>query len=240
MIINDLFDLKVDLINNNNRPLVNKQITIKEAKCLYISITTIIRFLSVYFFIKNYFFIYIYGINFVLFLYTPYLKKMMLVKNLTCASVVASTIFMTSKSMMNNDINNIIINNINNFDSNVNLINITSRLLFLSSFYIELLLDIKDQKGDKENNIVTIPNYFGEKKTLNSLIIIFIVNLLYQSSVFYKYKKYKLLFGFVLSNSIFFNNLFKLRSNCATDAKILNAVKDTTISLVIFILTFTT
>jgi len=237
MVINDLFDLKVDLINNNNRPLVNKQITIKEAKCLYISITTIIRFISVCFFIKNYFFIYIYGINLVLFLYTPYLKKMMLVKNLTCASVVASTILLTSKSIMNNNMNNFIYSNSN---SNINLINIASRFLFLSSFYIELLLDIKDQKGDKENNIVTIPNYFGEKKTLNSLIIIFIVNLLYQSSVFYKYKKYKLLFGFVLSNSIFFNNLFKLRYNCATDAKILNAVKHTTISLVIFILTFTT
>jgi len=237
MVINDLFDLKVDLINNNNRPLVNKQITIKEAKCLYISITAIIRFLSIFFFIKNYFFIYIYAINIVLFLYTPYLKKIILVKNITCASVVASTILMTSKSMMNNNIN---INMINNFNLNINLINITSRFLFLSSFFIELLLDIRDQKGDKENNIVTIPNYFGEKKTLNSLIIIFIVNLLYQSSVFYKYKKYKLLFGFVLSNSIFFNNLFKLRYNCATDAKILNAVKQTTISLLIFILTFTT
>jgi len=243
MVINDLFDLKVDLINNNNRPLVNKQITIKEARCLYISIIVIIRFLSICFFLKNMFFINIYGINLVLFLYTPYLKKIMLVKNITCASIVASTILMTSKSILNNNmiINTInSIDNINNFDPNINLINITSRFLFLSSFYIELLLDIKDQKGDKENNIVTIPNYFGEKKTLNSLIIIFIVNLLYQSSVFYKYKKYKLLFGFVLSNSIFFNNLFKLRYNCATDAKILNAVKHTTISLVIFILTFTT
>ena len=236
MVINDLFDLKVDLINSNNRPLVNKQITIKEAKCLYISITTFIRFLSVCFFIKNYFFIYIYGINLVLFLYTPYLKKMMLVKNLTCASVVASTILITSKSIMNNNMNNFIYSHSN---SNINLINIASRFLFLSSFYIELLLDIKDKKGDKENNIVTIPNYFGEKKTLNSLIIIFILNLLYQSSIFCKYKKYKLLIGFTLSNSIFLNNLFTLRNKCLSDEKILNAVKHTTISLLIFIITIT-
>jgi 4-hydroxybenzoate polyprenyltransferase len=236
MVINDLFDLKVDLINNNNRPLVNKQITIKEAKCLYISITTIIRFLSVCFFIKNYFFIYIYGINFLLFLYTPFLKKILLVKNLTCSSVVASTILMTSKSIVNNDTNNFIFSTIN---SNVNLINITSRFLFLSSFYIELLLDIKDQKGDEESNIITIPNYFGEKKTLNSLIIIFILNLLYQTNIFYKYKKYKLLIGFILSNSIFLNNLFTLRNKCVSDEKILDAVKHTTISLLIFIITIT-
>jgi len=239
MVINDLFDLKVDLINNNNRPLVNKQITIKEARCLYISIITIIRFLSIVFFIKNFFFIYIYGINFLLFLYTPYLKKMVLFKNLTCASVVASTILMTSKSILNNNNNNMNIFIYSSINSNVNLINITSRFLFLSSFYIELLLDIKDQKGDKENNIITIPNYFGEKKTLNSLIIIFILNLLYQTNIFYKYKKYKLLIGFILSNSIFLNNLFTLRNKCVSDEKILDAVKQTTISLIVFIISIT-
>ena len=75
MVINDLFDLKVDLINSNNRPLVKKQITIKEAQCLYISILIMIKMLTLYFFSNNYFYIYIYGINFLLFLYTPYLKN---------------------------------------------------------------------------------------------------------------------------------------------------------------------
>lgn len=229
MIINDLFDLKVDLINSNNRPLVKKQITIKEAQCLYISILIMIKMLSLYFFSNNYFYKYIYGINFLLFLYTPYLKKLLFIKNITCSSVVSSTILMTYKSLIQNENLNI--------NPNINLINITSRFLFLSSFYIELLLDIKDQKGDKENNIVTIPIYFGEKKTLNSLIIIFIGNFLYQSSVFYKYKNYKLLLGFVLSNSIFLNSLFKLRFKSITDEKIYNVLKNTTISLLIFIIT---
>ena len=190
-----------------------------------------IKILSVYFFSNNYFYLYIYGINFLLFLYTPYLKKLLFIKNITCSSVVGSTILMTYKSLIQNENLNI--------NPNINLINITSRFLFLSSFFIELLLDIKDQKGDKENNIVTIPIYFGEKKTLNSLIIIFIGNFLYQSSVFYKYKKYKLLIGFILSNSIFLNNLFTLRNKCVSDEKILDAVKHTTISLLIFIITIT-
>lgn len=235
MVVNDIFDLKVDLINSNNRPLVNKQITIKEAKCIYVTITIIIKFLSILFFYKNYFFLYIYGINMVLFLYTPYLKKILLVKNITCSSVVGSTILMTSKSMINNNLN-INMNQIMN--QNINLINITSRFLFLSSLYIELLLDIKDIKGDKENNIITIPNYFGEKKTLVSLMVIFISNLLYQTVIFHKHKKYRLLIGFTLSNIIFLNNLFRLHK-WSYDEKILNCVKHTTISLLIFILTIT-
>jgi 4-hydroxybenzoate polyprenyltransferase len=228
MVINDLFDLKVDLINNNDRPLVTKQITIKEAKCLYISITTFIRLLSVGFFYKNYFFIYIYGINVVLFLYTPFLKKILLLKNITCAFVVSSTILMTSKSIFPNITSNI--------NSDINIINITSRILFLSSLYIELLLDVKDIKGDKENNIITAPNFFGVRKTLDALIFIFICNLLYHSNIFYKYKKYKLLSGFIISNLIFLKNLIRLQYSRITDEKILSSVKQTTFSLIIFII----
>ena len=228
MVINDLFDLKIDLINNNNRPLVNKQISIKEAQCLYITLNTLIFFLSIVNFYKNNFYIYICGINIILFLYTPFLKKIMLVKNITCASVVSSTIMLTSKSVMSNP--NVIINN------NMNLIHTTSIFLFLSSLYIELLLDVKDIHGDKENNIITIPNHFGAKKTLQFLTVIFITNLLYYSNYLYNNNKYRLLFGFVTSNMIFLKNLMHLQLHNHSNEKILTAVKDTTSSLIIFII----
>ena len=153
----------------------------------------------------------------------------MFIKNITCSSVVGSTILMTSKSLIQT-------NNLN-IHPNINLINITSRFLFLSSLFIELLLDIKDIKGDRENNILTIPIYIGHKKTLELLIIIFISNLLYQSCILWKYKKYKLLFGFILSKSIFLNGLFKLRYKSINDEKIYSVLKYTTISLLIFIMT---
>ena len=227
MVINDLFDLKIDLINNNNRPLVNKKISIKEAQCLYITLNTLISFLSITIFYKNNFFIYIHCINLILFLYTPFLKKMMLIKNITCASVVSSTIMLTSKSVMNNP--NSIINN------NMNLIQFTSNFLFLSSLYIEILLDVKDIHGDKENNIITIPNYFGAKKTLHFLTVTFITNLFYYSNYLYNNNKYPLLFGFVTSNIFFFKNLMHLQLHNHSRDKILQAVKDTTTSLIIFI-----
>lgn len=229
MVINDLFDLKIDLINNNNRPLVNKQISIREAQCLYITVNIVIFLLSIINFYKNNFYIYIYGINFILFLYTPFLKKIILIKNITCSSVVSSTVLLTYKSISNNPIS--IITN------NINLIHFTSNFLFLSSFYIELLLDIKDIHGDKENNIITIPNHFGAKKTLQFLTVTFITNLIYYSNYLYNNQKYTLLLGFVLSNINFIKNLIYLQLHSHSNEKILKAVKDTTTSLIIFIIT---
>ena len=104
MVINDLFDLKIDLINNNNRPLVNKEISIKEAQCLYISTNSVISFLNAFFFYENHFYKFIYAINIILFLYTPILKKLLFIKNITCASIVSSTIVLTSKSLLLNNI----------------------------------------------------------------------------------------------------------------------------------------
>jgi len=232
MVVNDLFDLKIDLINNNNRPLVNKEISIKEAQCLYISTNTIIGLLSICFFYEKHFYKFIYSINLILFLYTPYLKKILLIKNITCASVVSSTIVLTSKSII---LNNAMI--ISENTQHLNIINVTSIFLFLSSLYIELLLDIKDIRGDRENHIATIPNYFGVKKTYNLLIFLFTGNLLYHTNIFYRSQKYKLFIGFILSNIHFFKNLFLLRKNeVINDNQILKAVKETTVSLIILIL----
>lgn len=229
MVINDLFDLKIDLINNNNRPLVNKEISIKEARCLYLTLNLITNLLSIVFFNKQNLNIYIHGINVLLFLYTPFLKKIILLKNITCASVVSSTVLLTCKCIINNS------NSIINYNNNMNLINITSKFLFLSSFYIELLLDIKDIHGDKENNIITIPNYFGAKKTLEFLTVIFISNLIYYSNYLYKNNKYTLLVGFITANISFIKNLLFLQMHSCSNETILNSVKDTTTSLFIFI-----
>jgi 4-hydroxybenzoate polyprenyltransferase len=240
MVINDIFDLKIDLINNNNRPLVNKEISIKEAHCLYISTNVVITLLSALFFHQKHFYKYIYTINLILFLYTPYLKKILFIKNITCASVVASTILLTSKSIALNDqlaLSFLLQNFTPSYMPYINLIDITSKFLFLSSLYIELLLDVKDIHGDKENNIVTIPNHFGVKKTFDLLMILFTGNFLYHINIFYKNHNYKLFIGFILTNVHFFKNLFRLRKNEIINGKqILNSVKETTVSLVIFIL----
>jgi 4-hydroxybenzoate polyprenyltransferase len=235
MVVNDLFDLKIDLINNANRPLVNKEISIKQAQCLYLTISVVTHLISAIFFRKHFLYVYILAINWVLFLYTPVLKKILFIKNLTCSSVVSSTLLFTSKSLVLNQGTNTLNLQI---AQQPNLINITTIFLFLSSLYIELLLDIKDRNGDKINNIVTVPNYFGVKKTLDFLLIIFTINFFYHGNIFYKMNNSIFLSGFILSNLFFFKNLilFKIKKNYYSDKMILNSVKDTTKSLVILII----
>lgn len=227
MVINDIFDLKIDLINNSNRPLVRKEITIKEAQCLYLTISIFTHLLGA-FFLQKQLYMYVAFINIILFLYTPVLKKILFIKNITCATVVSSTIILTSKSLSNNYDKLILL-------QSPNLITITTLFLFLSSLYIELLLDIKDIKGDKENNIITVPNFYGIQKTLNFLTLTFTCNLLYHSNIMYTNKKYKLLLGFLASNVYFFKNLMRLRNGY--NKYILDSVSDTTKSLIIFIIT---
>ena len=233
MIINDLFDLKVDLINNKDRPLVTKKVTVKEAIGLYTALNLMSVYLTNRYFHKTNLSLSIYCANMIVFLYTPILKKILFIKNITCASVVSSTIFFTYKSVLHSlNLNSLI--NIHDYNNNANLVHILSKFLFISSLYIELLLDIKDMDGDKKNNIMTLPNYFGVKKTLNFLTVIFIGNLIYYSNFLYKNNKYTLLAGFLLSNINFIKNLLFLQLYSHSDDFIVRSVKETTASLVVF------
>jgi 4-hydroxybenzoate polyprenyltransferase len=241
MIINDLFDLKVDLINNKDRPLVTKKITLKEAMGLYTALNIITIYLTNMYFHKTNLSLCIYGVNLIVFLYTPLLKKILFIKNITCASVVSSTIFLTYKSVLyssnlnpnpNPSLSSLV--NMYDYNNNANLVHILSKFLFISSLYIELLLDIKDMDGDKKNNIMTVPNYFGVKKTLHFLTIIFIGNLIYYSNFLYKNNKYTLLVGFLLANINFIKNLLFLQLYSHSDDFIVRSVKDTTVSLATF------
>ena len=47
----------------------------------------------------------------------------------------------------------------------MDLITITGKFLFLGSFFNEMLLDMRDYEGDKQNHIHTIPVVFGKKFT---------------------------------------------------------------------------
>jgi 4-hydroxybenzoate polyprenyltransferase len=239
MIINDLFDLKVDLINNKDRPLVTQKVTVKEAMCLYTVLNVVTIYLTNTYFHKTNLSLCIYCANLIVFLYTPLLKKILFIKNITCASIVSSTIFLTYKSLVHNSNLNLSLNiqpliNIHSYNNNANLVHILSKFLFISSLYIELLLDIKDMDGDKKSNIMTVPNYFGVKKTLNFLTVIFTGNLIYYSNFLYKNNKYTLLAGFLLANINFIKNLIILQFYSHSDDYIVRSVKDTTSSLVIF------
>jgi geranylgeranylglycerol-phosphate geranylgeranyltransferase len=92
MIVNDIFDYEIDKINNPTRPLVSGKVTLYEALTLMVIILKTIDYVSYYYLPKNLQRI-LEIMVIIVSLYTPILKKIPLIKNLTCASVISFAIF---------------------------------------------------------------------------------------------------------------------------------------------------
>lgn len=141
MIINYLFDYKLDNINNPTRPIVTQEITKKEAIIFSCILTTII------FFINQFLSSYQKLISTIAlcstFIYTPILKKIPVIKNLFCSSLVSFSVYFTAHS------------------SNNNLFSLI-RIIFVGSLINEILLDILDLEGDSIMGIKTIPGIIGK------------------------------------------------------------------------------
>ena len=203
MILNDLFDMEVDKINNSDRPLIKGDVTKREAIIYSIGLSLIIEILNILYLPLKLQYI-IHFVLAIVFLYTPILKKILFIKNITCASLVSFSIYFSGLSM-----------NINiDVDNNKHLLYLLSLFVFLGSLYNELLLDMRDKDGDKLKNINTIPVIFDNKISFllstiilkiniitNALYILFIYN--YKILIPLLYIYYKL---FVNHINIFISN----------------------------------
>ena len=160
MIINDLYDIPLDTINNPHRPLVSGKITIPEAKwaagiILVLSELLVIRFLPIHAQFGNH--LSILGIL----LYTPFLKRMFVIKNIFCAALIAYSLIFAGLA-------NAAVATLES--KNRWLFMIMFSVIFTSSFQKEVLLDISDYEGDKANNIPTIATKYGR---YNAFMIIY-------------------------------------------------------------------
>jgi geranylgeranylglycerol-phosphate geranylgeranyltransferase len=190
MVINDIFDIELDKINNPTRPLVIGEITQNEALKFSIFLLLFIEGISTLFLpdelakIVN---IVIYFLT----LYTPFIKKMPLIKNLFCAFVVAFTVYFCGIAISPVDI----IKNVN-----YSILLIAIRYIFLGSFMVELLLDIYDIEGDKEKNINTLPVLIGKEKVWYFICCVIGANIYNIASLF----RFHLLNPLLPVNNIYF------------------------------------
>jgi 4-hydroxybenzoate polyprenyltransferase len=88
-----------------------------------------------------------------IFLYTPVLKRIPVLKNAVCAFLVGMSIFFSGFSVIS-DLNSV---------PNLDVLKVAFRMLFLGSFSNEILLDISDELGDNIHNIRTLPTCLGKK-----------------------------------------------------------------------------
>ena len=181
MVLNDIWDIKVDKINNSQRPLVTGKISIQNAIYLSITLLGLTEFLTINYLDKNLdLIVQLAIINIVM--YTPILKKITLVKNISCASLISFAPIFSGLVTNQND--------------NYGLLLTLSGMIFLGSLYNEILLDIRDYDGDSKNNIMTIPVFFGNEKAFNFMTYLLYFNILF--SLFSLSYLYGIQYGIVI------------------------------------------
>jgi len=168
MIINDLFDLKIDRVNNPGRPLINGEVTKREAVFLSAALLIISEALNYKYIPK-----YLQNIpriaNVVTLFYTPVLKRILLIKNLSCSLLISMSVLFTGLAAMNN--NFFLVN------KNFILLALVAQIIFTGSFYCEVLSDISDVEGDRKNRIYTVPVLLGEKEAVTMIGNVTILNI---------------------------------------------------------------
>ena len=213
MILNDLFDMSVDKINHPERPLITGEITKREAIISSLSLFLSSEILNLRYIPPDLQYITHYA-NIVITIYTPLLKRLVLIKNITCAGLVTFSVWFSGLLMNKNS-------------NNTGLLSIASSFLFLGSLYNEILLDIRDYEGDKQNGILTIPVLYGKSKTWKIAFCILSMNLLSNSLFIYKLYSIRESIFFLLICSQLFMKLREIKNNEYSKNIIKMSVDDT-------------
>lgn len=220
MVINDVFDSEVDKSNNKRRPIPLGKVTPKEATLFFFALTTIAITLNGIFLRSRMVTLDILLIT----MYTPVFKKIPLVKNIVCSSVVANTIYLSG----------FYANKPSCIVSNV-LVQSTTLVIFFNSLFIEILLDIGDRQGDKENKIYTLPVLFGNDITL--LTASLFLSLGTSTSLLLLGNKYPVISSYLLSSMLFsLMNSILCKSENYSKSVITKVAKSTSYSILFYFL----
>jgi len=153
MVLNDLYDYETDKINNPTRPLITGEISKRSAIIAVSALLFITEVLTFKFLPVNLQLLMQMAIVTII-IYTPIFKRIPLIKNVSCASLVAFSLYFNGLST----------NTISISKEAYNRLAIASRTVFFGSLVNEILLDIRDSIGDKANGIYTIPVIYGNNK----------------------------------------------------------------------------
>lgn len=183
MVVNDIWDIEADRTNHPERPLVRGIVSRTEAASFSAVLSAAYLFIGFIGLKWKPSTAAIWILSFMtIHAYTPVLKRICLVKNLSCAAVVASTVPFIGRSA-----------SITGATSSNTFAHVFAHILFVGSMYKEILMDIKDRLGDKAAGIPTIPVLFGNRRTVQFLSRMMFSSFLY-FSVFSRSHTYITLF----------------------------------------------
>jgi len=221
MITNDIFDIELDKINNPTRPLITGAITKREAVGAAALMTGIVELLNLRY-MSSPVKIYTHFALMMVLIYTPVLKRILFLKNLSCSSLVSFTLYYTGT----------IVSSEPHF-----LLDIATQIIFWGSLQNEILLDIADCEGDKKNGILTIPVLLGKYSAFTISNYIVHINILW-NMYYLMSREYSSNVGFLMMlfcSPITFG-LRKIKNMQYKDTTIRNAVKGTTKPMILALL----
>lgn len=193
MVLNDLFDVELDKINNAGRPIVSGQITKREAGRFALILFILSEGLSKRFLNMSAQHV-VHVANFLIVFYTPIFKRIPFLKNVICAGMIAfSTIFTGIAIGSGND----------------KLLAVLFKTIFFGSLNLEILMDIADTEGDKKNGVNTLPVIFGKECAWNIANIICLFSILTTSfSMAFLYDLLVAIHFFLLQIPMFFDMIY--------------------------------
>lgn len=201
-IINDILDLEIDQINKPEKTIIGNQISIKNAHWLYWGSILLGFFISIYLAIKtnNLPLLSLYPIAvFLLFLYSKYFKKSVLIGNIIVSvfcAFVAGIIWVAER----NSFLTFQTKNPEEADYLQLVLLIYLGFAFLATMFREIVKDLEDQEGDRIGNCRTLPIVAGIK-TAKIVVFFFgialLIILLYLCQVLWQMVNYWAL-GFII------------------------------------------
>ena len=171
-IINDIHDVKADIINKPDQLFVDKKMTRITAQNLFIGFNSVGLVLGMYLSYhvghNSYFIIFVLT-SLLLYQYAKQLKKRLLIGNIIVSSIVLFCILMLAVFDVAPATNNY------NLESQMGILHIVllfGGFGFTLTFLREVVKDMEDIEGDKAIEAKSLPIVLGEKQTKRILVII--------------------------------------------------------------------
>lgn len=159
MVINDYFDYKNGTDKFKKNKILNEKKLNTEEVLIFSKKLLILSFILINL-INNFLIRQILSLSIIIsYIYTPILKNIILIKNISVSFIVCLSFILGG-----------LVIDINKIDKLIQ----PCTYLFFYIMWQELILDILDVKGDKKNNIITIPVKFGIKNS-NILGLIYLI-----------------------------------------------------------------
>jgi len=160
-IINDVYDVEIDVINKPNKVWISNIITLKKAKRVYLFISLIGLLVGAFvsFSIEKPLYFSFFLVPFLaLFLYARTFKKVLLIGNILVSSLVAFSLLLIPLLEK-------FINSETNFYKLERIVWMLFFFAFIINFIREIVKDAEDQIGDKAFGVNSFPIKYGKEVT---------------------------------------------------------------------------